>query len=128
MDLTNQRHEAELQSLKSLLQKEANSAADDQAKLEREKQALQSALHKEKTERSAEVAQLKSTQAAEIKSLDDSRKQVKASVMIIFVPCIVVQLFLLQANKLLFFLHTFRSWIAQRRSCVRQLTLKKRRW
>jgi hypothetical protein len=76
MDLSNQRHEAELQSLKSLLQKEANSAADDQAKLEREKQALQSSLHKEKADRTAEVAQLKSTHASEIKNLDESRKQV----------------------------------------------------
>lgn len=83
MDLSNQRHEAELQSLKSLLQKEANSAADDQANLEREKQALQSALHKEKTERTAEVAQLKTTHASEIKNLDESRKQVRTRLLIL---------------------------------------------
>ena len=62
--------------MKSLLQKEANSAADDQANLEREKQALQSALHKEKADRTAEVTQLKSSHASEIKNLDESRKQV----------------------------------------------------
>ena len=76
MDTTIQRHDAELQSLKSLLQKEANGAADHQARLEREKLALESALQKEKADRASEVTQLKSAHSTEVQKLDDSRKQV----------------------------------------------------
>ena len=100
--------------MKSLLQKEANSAADDQAKLEREKQALQSALQKEKADRTAEVTQLKSTHASEIKNLDESRKQVRNQIR-----NLTCYSYIQHGSD------DNRNWIAPRRSCVMQLIVER---